>query len=241
MCPHFPNTSLPSRELITPYLRSHLAPGGYLEHSEVLPVTASDDGSISEGDPFNIGGKLAIESGQRTGKAMDIQPLIKNMISQAGFVDVVEKIYKWPIGDWPADPRLKEIGIMNARHWMEGIEAWSMRLLTQYHGVSSSLLRTRLFGRGLRLIPSSGRPTESDNGTRMCARRSRAVNIMPISLCKLSLSLCTRLYQSRITSNPSLTPHTEVSYTPRNQHSAPFLLFSSALACLSYTTQLFTT
>lgn len=31
-------------------------------------------------------------------------------MEEAGFVDVVEVIYKWPIGRWPANKKMKEIG-----------------------------------------------------------------------------------------------------------------------------------
>lgn len=58
------------------------------------------------------------------------------MVTDAGFVDVVESRYKWPIGDWPADPRLKEMGVLNARHWIEGLEGWTMRMLTKFGNVS---------------------------------------------------------------------------------------------------------
>lgn len=118
------------------YLDSHLKPGGYIEHSEINPVTRSDDGTIVDGDTFDYAGKLAVESGVRAGKAMDVQARIKDMIVKAGFADVVEHTYKWPLGDWPSDPRLKEIGAINARHWIEGVEAWTMRLLTQNFNVS---------------------------------------------------------------------------------------------------------
>ena len=82
------------------------------------------------------GGKLATECGLRAGRRLDIQPHIKGWIAKAGFVDVVEERFKWPIGDWPADPKLKEIGKWNATQWNLGIESWSIRLLTQQHGVS---------------------------------------------------------------------------------------------------------
>ncbi|KAL9124912.1 MAG: hypothetical protein Q9217_005805 [Psora testacea] len=114
----------------------HLAPGGYLEQAEICPVLESDDSSIPPGSVFEEGGRLALECGVQNGKPMDIQRHIKGWITKAGFVDVVEEKYKWPIGDWPADSRLKDIGRWNATHWNLGIEAWSMRLLTQCHGVS---------------------------------------------------------------------------------------------------------
>lgn len=80
---------------------------------------------------------LAVESFEKFGKSIVIAPLLKQMITDAGFVDVVEVKLKWPIGDWPADQRLKEIGRWNAQHWMEGLDAWSMRVLTQYMGVKT--------------------------------------------------------------------------------------------------------
>ena len=115
---------------------SHLAPGGYLEHAEVSPIVRSDDGSIDMDEAYHHQGHLAIEATTKFGKQINIQPHLKDMILEAGFVDVKESIYKWPIGEWAQDPRLKDLGKWNAQHWMDGIETWSLRLFTQYMGVS---------------------------------------------------------------------------------------------------------
>lgn len=120
------------------FIPSHLAPGGYLEHAEISPVLKSDDGSIDMDEAYHHQGRLAIEASERFGKEINIQPHLKDMIIQAGFEDVKEFTYKWPIGEWPQDPRLKDIGGWNARHWMEGLETWTLRLLTQYMGVSQA-------------------------------------------------------------------------------------------------------
>ena len=80
--------------------------------------------------------EIAIEASQKFGKEIMIAPLIRNMIEEAGFVDVVEKQYKWPLGEWPVDRKLKDIGRWNMKHWLEGLEAWTLRLLTQHCGVS---------------------------------------------------------------------------------------------------------
>lgn len=53
-------------------------------------------------------------------------------IEKAGFVDVHEVIYKVPIGPWPRDKVLKEIGQLNYLHWATGMEGYSMFLLTKY-------------------------------------------------------------------------------------------------------------
>ncbi|CAF9920537.1 hypothetical protein IMSHALPRED_004955 [Imshaugia aleurites] len=112
----------------------HIAPGGYIEQSEPLPALISDDGSIPPGDILHRCSELAIEASQKFGKNMRIALLIKNMIKEAGFVDVVEKQYKWPVGEWPVDRKLKDIGRWNMQHWLEGLDAWTLRLLTQHCG-----------------------------------------------------------------------------------------------------------
>lgn len=72
-----------------------------------------------------------------------------DLIRSAGFVDVVERVYKWPIGPWSADPKLKELGRWNLLNWEEGMEGWLLAVYTRVLGVSAScsfffsFLRTR--------------------------------------------------------------------------------------------------
>lgn len=51
-------------------------------------------------------------------------------MERAGFVDVVERRYKWPLNEWPVDPQLKQIGRLNKVRLLENIEAFTMRLFT---------------------------------------------------------------------------------------------------------------
>lgn len=142
------STSLISREDCKLTHPSHLAPGGYIEHSECLPLLASDDGSIREGDVMHQSTLLVVEASQKFGKSLVIQPLLKDMIIKAGFTDVVERTYKWPLGEWPSDPRLKKIGKWNRQHWLEGLDAWCMRILTQHCGVSEAFLEIQPIEKG---------------------------------------------------------------------------------------------
>ena len=119
--------------------RSHIASGGYIEQSEAIPEIRSDDDSIAPGDIMHRVTDLAIEASQKFGKNIMIAPHIKRLIEEAGFVDVRVKQYKWPIGEWPMDRKLKDIGRWNLRFWVEGLESFTLRLLTQYCGVSQSL------------------------------------------------------------------------------------------------------
>lgn len=112
----------------------HLAPGGYIEHSEPVPRIVSDDGSIAPGDIMNRGYEVALEASRKFGKDFMIAPFLKKRIQEAGFVNVVEKQYKWPLGEWPVDHKLKDIGRWNMQHWLEGLDAWTLRMLTQHCG-----------------------------------------------------------------------------------------------------------
>lgn len=68
----------------------------------------------------------------RAGKAADVLPTMASDIEEAGFVDIHEKTYKWPIGPWPRDKRFKDAGMVNMNHWMTGVEGWCMWLFTKF-------------------------------------------------------------------------------------------------------------
>ena len=68
-----------------------------------------------------------------------VQTFMRDGIEKSGFVDVVEIKYKWPIGAWSTDAKLKELGKWNLNHWEDGLEGWTMRFFTRYLGVSEAL------------------------------------------------------------------------------------------------------
>ena len=114
---------------------SHLAPGGYLEQAEINPHPMSDDHSVLPGTPLHDAGQLAIKCGDAFGKSLMIEETMEDDIRRAGFIEVVKTTYKWPIGAWGNDPRLKELGRWNGLHWNEGLEGWTLRFCTKYLGV----------------------------------------------------------------------------------------------------------
>jgi hypothetical protein len=80
-------------------------------------------------------GPLALEAGVKFGKTFAIAEDSEEMIKKAGFANVVYKTFKWPIGTWPKDPKLKQIGAYNRLGWEEGMEGWAMYLFTNHLGV----------------------------------------------------------------------------------------------------------
>ncbi|KAL3472256.1 S-adenosyl-L-methionine-dependent methyltransferase [Aspergillus californicus] len=112
---------------------THIKPGGYIEQVEQSVVPKSDDGSIN-GTVFEEWGKVSLQAGEAFGKSLSILDEARDRMIKAGFVDVVERRFKVPIGGWASDPRLKQLGLYNRLQWEEGIEGWSMFLLTTVMG-----------------------------------------------------------------------------------------------------------
>ena len=128
-------------------LGSHLGAGGYIEHTEYGVIIKSDDGSIVEGDPWDRCNKLVIQCSEAFGKTLRIQENMRDLMEEAGFVDIVETKFKWPIGPWGATPKLKDVGRWNQTHWVEGLEGWTLAILTRVMGVSRpSIPRTTWLG-----------------------------------------------------------------------------------------------
>ena len=138
--PPFPHTSL----RFSRSLPRHLAPGGYIEHAETTPVVQSDDDSIPPGSLWPQQNKLAVACGEAFGKTIVQMNHMKDQITAAGFVDVIEVKYKWPIGPWSNEPKLKDLGRWNMHMWEQGIEGWTMALLTRYMHVSMIGVESRL-------------------------------------------------------------------------------------------------
>lgn len=108
---------------------------------EVDPVPQSEDGSIA-GTAFEQWGPIALEAGKRFGKPLHVVNTMRQDMVDAGFEEVREVRFKWPIGGWPKERRTKEIGRYNAVAWDQGMEGWVMYLYTNYLKVCGVLSRS---------------------------------------------------------------------------------------------------
>ena len=59
----------------------------------------------------------------------------KQLIEKAGFINVVEKKFKLPIGDWVKDKKWKEIGRWNLLFLLEGLDGMQLYILRMRLGV----------------------------------------------------------------------------------------------------------
>jgi hypothetical protein len=80
---------------------------------------------------------LIAQASQILGKDFGVGYHTKKFMEEVGFINVVEKKYKLPIGRWPADPRMKELGIWYRAYFEDGMEGYAMALLTRVLNVRS--------------------------------------------------------------------------------------------------------
>jgi hypothetical protein len=110
-------------------------PGGWVEISEHSVNPFSDDGTCGPDAFFNLWGEKVLEMGERNGQSFAIWSESKERMQRAGFVDIVERRYKWPMSGWSKDKKLKELGMWNQLRIYNGLEDFVLRLFTQVGGV----------------------------------------------------------------------------------------------------------
>jgi ubiquinone/menaquinone biosynthesis C-methylase UbiE len=113
---------------------AHTKPGGWIEIVEHSVHPIADDETMGPDHFYHLWGETVIELGEKFGKSFTIWEESKVRMEKAGFVDVVEHTYKWPMNGWPKDRRMKNIGRWNQLRLHEGIEGFMIRLLTQVGG-----------------------------------------------------------------------------------------------------------
>lgn len=59
---------------------------------------------------------------------------LEKWVRDAGFEDVEHRRFRFPVGPWPRDPALKEIGMYNLAQVLQGLEAFSLRLFCDVLG-----------------------------------------------------------------------------------------------------------
>jgi SAM-dependent methyltransferase len=112
----------------------HLKPGGWLELSATIPDIRTDDDSIPKDSAYVEAGRIFFEMATKMGTPLEAPRSWKEQVERNGFVDVNEVVYKLPMGPWPKDKRLKEIGAVERMMLLEGFEAYMLRGYTQVLG-----------------------------------------------------------------------------------------------------------
>ena len=142
---------MPSRQLDYVYLRfvvtcfastkqvfqnayDNLKPGGYIEICESEFTPQSDDGSLSDAvsDMFALIREASTATGRDMSKVLKYVPWLEGV----GFVDVNDKVVKWPLTPWAKHPIHKKVGQMQMANFPR---VWSsLGKLMEIAGVEES-------------------------------------------------------------------------------------------------------
>ncbi|EFX03509.1 methyltransferase type 12 [Grosmannia clavigera kw1407] len=112
----------------------NLAPGGYFEIQTVCAKFVTDDGSDKFAGSAMQWASLISEALTKFGKPWDTASEWMDKIKAAGFTDVQQVIRKCPIGAWPKDPALKEIGKFQFVQQQQAVDSYTPGILSKVLG-----------------------------------------------------------------------------------------------------------
>ncbi|KAK0745549.1 S-adenosyl-L-methionine-dependent methyltransferase [Schizothecium vesticola] len=89
-----------------------LQPGGWIESAEVEVDFVSDDGTVDPDSALALWGRMCAKTGEKIGRPFTVLTgnVQKTGLEAAGFADIQSVDYKLPVGGWPRDPKLAEMG-----------------------------------------------------------------------------------------------------------------------------------
>ncbi|KAJ5367111.1 hypothetical protein N7541_001052 [Penicillium brevicompactum] len=114
----------------------HLKPGAWFEAQEFDLWLVSDDGTHHQATAISTWQELLVKASVKFGKPMDVASRMEGWMAKQGFVNVVDESYKCPIGGWPKNRRLKEIGRVGKVTLLEIVEPYTLALFTRVLGFS---------------------------------------------------------------------------------------------------------
>ncbi|KAJ1710676.1 putative SAM domain methyltransferase [Aspergillus flavus] len=123
-----------------------LVPGGWFEMMEPTVDIFSDDDSVSKAPHLSEWRDMLIEASGKFGKEMGAAKNYKKWMTEAGFTDVTEEIFKVPFSPWAKDPKLKELGRYQQANMLEALDAYSLALFTRFLGWSVDQIQMLLVG-----------------------------------------------------------------------------------------------
>ncbi|KAH8887868.1 S-adenosyl-L-methionine-dependent methyltransferase, partial [Thozetella sp. PMI_491] len=113
----------------------NLAPGGWMEWQDYYCDLQAIDDSL-KGTALKRWCQLWIEGGNQLGRDMLAPRRYKQMMEDAGFINVTEQRLAIPGNPWPKGKAMKMMGLWQMTNFLDGINAVSMTILTKGLGMS---------------------------------------------------------------------------------------------------------
>ena len=90
-----------------------------------------DDDTLTPDMPLLKMSLLFVEASAELGRCIDGTPKYKAMMEKAGFEDVKQQMFKWPLNPWPRDAYYKELGQWTLANIDTGLEGLCLGLYTR--------------------------------------------------------------------------------------------------------------
>ena len=110
---------------------NHLKPGAWIECQELDHFPRCEDSTMASDDPMVKYWDLVAEGLEPLGVNFRLAPQLASMMRAAGFTNVTERVFFTPIGPWPRNRALKEVGLYWRAVLMEGLEAIALAPLVK--------------------------------------------------------------------------------------------------------------
>ncbi|KAH6689653.1 S-adenosyl-L-methionine-dependent methyltransferase [Plectosphaerella plurivora] len=115
-----------------------LSTGGWAEFQDYDMRYYSEDGSLTKEHHTKKWIDTLLASAAKVGREPVPGVKLKEWVTDAGFVNVREEVFRMPIGPWAKDRDMKQVGQINLVQILEGLEAFSLRLLCDVEGWSET-------------------------------------------------------------------------------------------------------
>ncbi|RXG43129.1 hypothetical protein VDGE_09074 [Verticillium dahliae] len=123
--------SFPDWEPVLQKVYDQLEPGGYFEIQDGAFPVGTDDNTIPRDSSLLRWCNLLVEASGNLGRPVDQVYNYSTIMRKIGFVDCVDRNFKWPTNTWPKNKRFKEMGMWSLAALDAGLEGLSMALLTR--------------------------------------------------------------------------------------------------------------
>ncbi|EXJ69618.1 uncharacterized protein A1O5_07654 [Cladophialophora psammophila CBS 110553] len=125
----------------------HCRPGGYFELHDLATYLRSDHAPISPESVVDEWCRLMRQGITGMGRRLDLNfEELGDLMRKVGFVDVVVRPFKIPIGRWPSDKRMKEAGLFQLSAMLNGVEALTLAVFTRCLGWEAERVQVFLAG-----------------------------------------------------------------------------------------------
>jgi len=121
-------------------------PGCWVEFQDYDHSFYSEDGSLKEESDLRQWNINLLKAFGDMGRDASPGVHLKDWITDAGFENVIHEVFKLPVGPWPKDKRLKEIGSLNLLNLLDGMEAISVAPFTRCFGWTKEKVQMLLLG-----------------------------------------------------------------------------------------------